>query len=192
MGRPKQFDPDVAVEQAMLVFWRKGYGATTPQDLVEALGIGKGSLYHAFGSKHALFEQALRRYRDGQAAALLEVVEEPGLVKDRLRKMLRYVAEADPADPDRRGCMAVNAAAELADMDEVAAGLVRRMFDRTEEAFRVLIEEGQRTGEIAPDRDPRAVASMLLNTLVGLPLTARIADRPERLTKVIDATIDPL
>jgi TetR/AcrR family transcriptional repressor of nem operon len=192
MGRPKQFDPDVAVEQAMRVFWRKGYAATTPQDLVDALGIGKGSLYNAFGSKHALFEQALRRYRDGQALALLEVLEESGSVKDRLRKMLRYVAETDPADPDRRGCLAVNAAAELAEMDETAIGLVRRMFGRTEDAFLTLIEEGQRTGEIARDRDPRALASMLLNAMVGLPLTARLAEGPERLTRVIDATVDSL
>lgn len=192
MGRPKQFDPDVAVEQAMRVFWRKGYAATTPQDLVDALGIGKGSLYNAFGSKHALFEQALCRYRDGQALALIEVVAERGSVKDRLRKMLRYVAETDPSDPDRRGCLAVNAAAEFAGMDETAIELVQRMLDRTEDAFRALIEEGQRSGEIASHRDPSAVASMLLNTVVGLPLTARMAKSPERLTAVIDATVDSL
>jgi TetR/AcrR family transcriptional repressor of nem operon len=192
MGRPKQFDPDTAVEQAMEVFWRKGYAGTTPQDLVDALGIGKGSLYNAFGSKHALFEQALRRYRDSQAVILLEMLEEPGPVKARLRKALEFLAELDLAAPDRRGCLAVNVAAELARTDETAAELVRRMFDRTEDAFRALIEEGQRTGEISPGRDPVALGSLLLNTAMGLRLMARIAEGSDRLVRVIDATVDSL
>ncbi|MEV5310764.1 TetR/AcrR family transcriptional regulator [Streptomyces sp. NPDC052610] len=192
MGRPKQFDPDAAVEQAMEVFWRKGYAGTTPQDLVDALGIGKGSLYNAFGSKHALFEQALRRYRDSQAVALIQMLEEPGPVKARLRKALELLARMDLADPYRRGCMAVNTAAELAGTDESATELVRRMFDRTEDALRALVEEGQRAGEIAPERDPAALASLLLNTLVGLRLMARVAEGPERIARVIDAVIDSL
>ncbi|MFI9840122.1 TetR/AcrR family transcriptional regulator [Nonomuraea sp. NPDC051941] len=192
MGRPKQFDPDAAVGHAMDVFWRKGYAATTPQDLVDALGIGKGSLYNTFGSKHALFEAALSRYRDSQAAALIEMLEEPGPVKDRLRRALRLLSEMDLADPDRRGCMAVNTAAELGQADESAAQLVRRMFDRTEDAFRALVEEGRRTGEIAADRDARAVGSLLLNTVVGMRLLARVADGPDRLTRVVDAVVDSL
>ncbi|WP_345358505.1 TetR/AcrR family transcriptional regulator [Actinoallomurus liliacearum] len=192
MGRPRQFDPQVAVEQAMQVFWRKGYAATTPQDLVDALGIGKGSLYNAFGSKQALFQQALRRYRDSQAALLIEMLEEPGPVRTRLRKVLRLLTEMDLADPDRRGCMAVNTAAELAGTDEVATELVRRMLDRTEDAFRALIQEGQRSGEIAPDRDAHALGSLLMNTVVGLRLVARVAEGPDRLSRVIDAVIDSL
>ncbi|WP_431923575.1 TetR/AcrR family transcriptional regulator [Nonomuraea jabiensis] len=192
MGRPKQFDPDVAVEHAMQVFWRKGYASTTPQDLVDALGIGKGSLYNTFGSKHALFEAALSRYRDSQAAALIEMLDEPGPVKDRLRRALRSLSEMDLADPDRRGCMAVNTAAELGQSDESAAQLVRRMLDRTEDAFSALVEEGRRTGEIAADRDARAAGSLLLNTVVGMRLLARVADGPDRLTRVIDAVIDSL
>ncbi|MGW7069052.1 TetR/AcrR family transcriptional regulator [Streptomyces sp. NPDC054855] len=192
MGRPKQFDPDTAVEQAMDVFWRKGYAATTPQDLVDALGIGKGSLYNTFGSKHALFERALRRYRDSQAAALIEMLEESGPVRERLRAALWLLVEMDLADPDRRGCMAVNAAAELAGTDEVATELVRRMFDRTEEAFAMLVAKGQRAGEIDAGRDARAIGSLLVTTVVGLRLMARVVEGPERLTRAIDATIDSL
>ncbi|MEW2623615.1 TetR/AcrR family transcriptional regulator [Streptomyces sp. NPDC048106] len=192
MARPKQFDPEIAVDQAMEVFWRKGYAATTPQDLVEALGIGKGSLYNTFGSKHSLFEEALRRYRDSQALALVKMLEESGPVKARLRKALRFLAEMDLADPDRRGCMAVNVAAELSSVDETATELVRRMFDRTEGVFRALIEEGQRAGEIEPGRDPAALGSLLLNTVVGMRLMARVAEGPDRLDRVINAMTDSL
>ncbi|SDL39052.1 TetR/AcrR family transcriptional regulator, transcriptional repressor for nem operon [Nonomuraea maritima] len=192
MGRAKQFDPKVAVERAMQVFWRKGYGGTTPQDLVDALGIGKGSLYNAFGSKHRLFEAALECYRDKETATLVAMLEEPGPVKERLRRALTRLAETDLADPDHRGCLAVNTAAEFGRSDESAVRLVRRMFDRTEDAFRAAIEEGQRAGEIRPDRDPRAIGSLLLNTVVGLRVLARVADGPERLSLVIDGVIDTL
>ncbi|MFC9969846.1 TetR/AcrR family transcriptional regulator [Spirillospora sp. NPDC127200] len=192
MGRPKQFDPDAAVERAMQVFWSKGYAATTPQDLVDALGIGKGSLYNAFGSKHALFERALERYRDGQAAALIELLERPVPVRERLRGTLLLLTEIDLADPERRGCMAVNTVAELGEADPSALGVVRRMFDRTEGAFQALVEEGQRSGEIDPGRDARALGSLLLNTVVGLRLLARAAEGPDRLHRVVDAVLDSL
>lgn len=192
MGRPKQFDPDVAVDRAMEVFWRKGYAGTTPQDLVDALGIGKGSLYNAFGSKHELFERALRRYRDDQAAALIEMLERPGPVRERVREVLETLVAMDLADPDRRGCLAVNTAAEVAGDDRAAAELVRRMLERSEGAFRALIERGQRSGEIAPGRDAAALGSLLINTVVGLRLMARVAEGPERLDRVIDAVVDSL
>lgn len=177
----------------MEVFWRKGYARTTPQDLVEALGLGKGSLYNAFGSKRALFELALRRYRDSQVMTLIEMLEAAGPVKERLRRALTSLVVMDLADPDRRGCLAVNSAAELAGAEDAAAvDLVRRMFDRTEGAFLSLIAEGQRSGEVAPERDPAALAALLLNTVVGLRLTMRVTEDSHRPAQVVDAVIDSL
>ncbi|MEV0028743.1 TetR/AcrR family transcriptional regulator [Nocardia sp. NPDC050793] len=192
MGRPKQFDPDTAVAQATEVFWRKGYADTTPQDLIDALGIGKGSLYNTFGSKRALFERALEHYRDNQAAALTGLLDRPGPAKERLRTALRLAAEANLADPDRRGCFAVNTAAALGGADAEATASVRRMFDRTESAFEAVIEEGQRAGEIDRGRDPKATASMLLSTLIGMQVLSKTAEGSERSMRTIDAVIDSL
>ncbi|MER5306757.1 TetR/AcrR family transcriptional regulator [Streptomyces sp. NPDC002773] len=192
MGRPKQFDPDVAVERAMGVFWRKGYAATTPQDLVDEIGIGKGSLYNAFGSKHALFELALARYRDSQAAWLEALLDHPGSAKDRLRGALEALIHLDLGDPDRRGCMAVNTAAELGTSDAGTADTVRKMFARTESAFRATVEEGQRAGEIAGDRDAAAVAGWLLATVIGMRVLARTAEDATQLRRVADAAMRSL
>ncbi len=120
MGRPRSFEHDVAVDRAMDLFWRKGYRNTTPQDLVEALGIGKGSLYNAFGSKRELFTMALDRYRDQQAVLVDRALAEPGPVKERLTTALELMIDMNFADPDRRGCLAVNTAAELAGFDQAA------------------------------------------------------------------------
>ncbi|MCP2334892.1 TetR/AcrR family transcriptional regulator [Actinomadura rupiterrae] len=190
MGRPKKFDPDVAVGQAMDVFWSKGYGATTPNDLVVALGIGKGSLYHAFGSKHALFEKALERYRDDQAAGLIDLLDRPGAVKERLRTALEFIVAANVADP--RGCMVVNTATELGNEDPALGEQVRRQFGRTQSAFRAAIEEGQRSGEIDPGRDPEALSYMILSTVLGLQVLARAGKGPDRMNQVVDGLIDSL
>ncbi|MEU9027612.1 TetR/AcrR family transcriptional regulator [Streptomyces sp. NPDC048383] len=192
MGRPKQFDPDVAVERAMDVFWRKGYAATTPQDLVDEIGIGKGSLYHAFGSKQALFERALTRYRDAQAAWLTELLDHPGPAKDRLRGALEALVALDLGDPDRRGCMAVNTAAESTPSDPWTTDTVRGMFARTEGAFRATVEEGQRAGEIDAGRDAAAVASWLLATVIGMRVLAKTAQDASQLTRVVDAAVAAL
>jgi TetR/AcrR family transcriptional repressor of nem operon len=192
MGRPRQFDEEAAVESAMRVFWRKGYGATTPQDLVDELGIGKGSLYNAFGSKRALFERSLRRYGETQAARLPDILEGPGPVKDRVRAALELLLETDLADPGRQGCFAVNTATELASSDVEARDEVRRMFARTEGAFLAALEEGQRAGEIDAARDVRALASLLLNTVVGMRVLAKTADERAQLERVVDAILDAL
>ncbi|MGQ4334999.1 TetR/AcrR family transcriptional regulator [Streptomyces hayashii] len=192
MGRPKEFDPDVAVEQAMQVFWRHGYGATTPQCLVDALGIGKGSLYNAFGGKRQLFDLALRRYLDLQNAAVAELLDGSGPVKERLRTALHFIAQSDLTDPDRRGCLALNAAMEFGRTDEAVTSQVRGMFDRFEGAFRALVEEGQRAGEIDPGRDAGALADLLLNTVNSVKLMARVESGPERLLRMIDVTVDLL
>ena len=193
MGRPKEFDPDIAVDQAMEVFWRKGFASTTPQDLVDELGIGKGSLYNAFGSKQALFERALRRYRDVQVAALTEVLEQPGRpVKERIRTALEALVEADLADPGRRGCMAVNSAIEFGGVDKDVAEVVRDNADRAELAFRAAREEGQRAGEISPDVDARTTASLLLNTVFGMRVVGKTAEGPERLHRIVEAVLAPL
>lgn len=192
MGRPKQFDPDTAVERAMSVFWRKGYAATTPQDLVDEIGIGKGSLYHAFGSKHALFERALTRYRESQTAWLAELLDHPGSARDRLRGALEALVELDLGDEDRRGCMAVNTAAELAPADKETADAVRKMFARTEGAFRAVVEEGQRAGEIDGGRDAGAVAAWLLATVIGMRVMAKTAEDATQLGRVVDAAMAAL
>jgi TetR/AcrR family transcriptional regulator, transcriptional repressor for nem operon len=187
VGRPKQFDPDFAVEQAMDLFWRKGFAEATPQDLVAELGIGKGSLYNAFASKRALFDLALRRYVDMRVAGVVEVLDGPGSVTARLRAALQRLADTDLA-VTRRGCLAVNTTVELAGSDKAAADVVGRLFERIESAFQAVIEEGQRTGEITAGRDPRQSASLLLASFIGMSVLAKTGD-VERLRRVIDAVM---
>ncbi|NEA32587.1 TetR/AcrR family transcriptional regulator [Streptomyces sp. SID13031] len=192
MGRPRTFEQDVVVDRAMEVFWRKGYRATTPQDLIDAVGIGKGSLYNAFGSKRELFRLALDRYRDQQATLIDEMLAAPGPVKQRLASAMELVIDLNFADPDRRGCLAVNTAAELAGSDLAATDQVRAMFERTTEVFLAAIRLGQASGELRKENDPEAVATHLLTTLVGLQLLSRTSGDPERLKRSVALALAPI
>ncbi len=191
MGRPRTFDEGGAVDRAMDVFWRKGYRGTTPQELADAIGVGKGSLYNAFGSKRELFTRALDRYRDQQAVLVDQALEAPGPIKERIAGALELMIDLNFADPDRRGCLAVNTAAELAGFDEDATERVRAMFERTTNTFLDVIRIGQATGEIRPELDPEALATHLLTTLVGVQLLSKTNCDPETLKRSVQIALAP-
>ncbi|MFE2179234.1 TetR/AcrR family transcriptional regulator [Streptomyces sp. NPDC059455] len=189
MSRPKEFDPDRAVTEAMHVFWTQGYGATSPQQLADRLQIGKGSLYNAFGGKRQLFDLALSRYLDLRVEVLTYWLEATEPAKDLLREALMFFAESDLADPDRRGCLVVNSAVEFGRLDEAVATQVRNLFDQVESVFESLVARGQREGDIRSDVDAKTLASMLLNTVTGLHVLSRLEPGPDRMTRIVDATL---
>lgn len=192
MARPKQFDPDAAVDAAMHVFWRQGYRATTPNDLVDELGIGKGSLYGTFGSKRELFGRALDRYRETQGDALTRLLDEPGPARERLAIALHAIITANAADPDRRGCLAVNTAAELGGDDADAAMSVSRQFAAARERIEHVIGIGQASGELRSDLSARDLAAQLHTLGVGLQVVAKTEPDPETLRGAVDAALAAL
>ena len=187
MGRPRLFDLDAAVGTALNVFWERGYGATTPAELLEAIGVGKGSFYNAFGSKHALFERALRRYGGDRVAGLARRLAESGPVRQRIKGYLERLAAPANDKTLRRGCFAANTAAELGRRDPVATKIVRRTFERMESVLEATLVEGQKTGELDRALDPEAVASLLLATLVGITVLAKVESPAARTRRIAQA-----
>ncbi len=188
MGRPRLFDLEEAVTDALNAFWERGYGATTPAELLDAIGVGKGSFYNAFGSKHALFERALRRYGDDRVAGLARSFAEPGPVRQRIQAHLERLAAPENEKTLRRGCFAANTAAELGRHDPAATKIVRGTFQRMESVLEASIVEGQKSGEMDDGLDPKAVASLLLATLVGITVLAKV-DGPSARTRRIAAAL---
>jgi TetR/AcrR family transcriptional repressor of nem operon len=176
----------------MDVFWRQGYRGTTPQDLARAVGVGKGSLYNAFGSKRELFARALDRYRDEQAVLIDQALDAKGPIKERIARALALVIDMNFSDPDRRGCLAVNTAAELAGFDDEAAERVQAMFERTAKAFGDAVRMGQSSGELRGDLDADALALHLLTTLVGVQLLSKTTRDPETLKHSVRIALAPL
>jgi TetR/AcrR family transcriptional repressor of nem operon len=192
MPRPREFDDERVLDAAMETFWARGYAATSAQDLVDATGLGRSSLYNAFAGKHQLYEQALRRYLEHNTEADVALLDRPGPVKERVRELLLGVVDAELGDPMHRGCLAVNAAIELAGKDEAVTVAVRRVFARVEEALVMALERGQRDGEIAPERSPRALARFVLNAIYGLRVLGKAATDRAPLLDVVEATVSAL
>ncbi|WP_019929697.1 TetR/AcrR family transcriptional regulator [Nocardia sp. BMG111209] len=191
MGRPRNFEPDAVVQRAMEVFWTYGYAGSSPARLAEATGIGKGSLYHAYGSKRQLFEQAVARYdRLGRENAL-HFLDRPGPVREVIRAFLYDLADTDVAQPIRRGCLAVNTATELAGHDPDINRAVREMQEHVVTALTERLERAAREDDLDPQTDPRAAAEFLMNTLVGLRVMARVYDAPV-LHRIVDTALTTL
>jgi TetR/AcrR family transcriptional repressor of nem operon len=188
MGRQPKFEQATAVDNAMGVFWRRGYGGTSPQLLVEELGIGKGSLYNTFDSKHNLFTLALRGYCTMRAQALTARLGGPGPVRPRLRAA---IAELSGVGNHSHGCLMVNAVTELTREDDSVAELGRSLFEGIEEAFRDAVEQGQRSGELGLC-DPSAAAGSLLTTIIGTSVLARAGADLEWLNRLIDTAVERL
>ncbi|MEU1997966.1 TetR/AcrR family transcriptional regulator [Nocardia gamkensis] len=191
MGRPRNFDPDTVVDRAMETFWTHGYANTSPAQLAEATGIGKGSLYNAFGSKRALFDLALDRYDRLGVELAADILNRPGATRDCLAAFLCGLADADLAQPVRRGCLAVNTAMEMAGHDAEIARAVRATQDHMIAALKARIDQGKRDGDVRADTDPRSMAEFLMNTVVGLRVMAKTYDAPT-LHRIIDTALATL
>jgi TetR/AcrR family transcriptional repressor of nem operon len=184
MGRPRLFDLNGAITSALNVFWERGYGATTPAELLDAIGVGKGSFYNAFGSKHALFEQALRRYGDDRVAGLSRSLADSGPVSQRIKAYLERLAAPQNEKMLRRGCFAANTAAELGRRDPVATKIVRGTFERMEGVLEATLVEGQKRGELDGSLDPKAIASLLLAALIGMTVLAKVDSSAARTKRI--------
>jgi TetR/AcrR family transcriptional repressor of nem operon len=188
VGRPRGFVEAEVVDRAAELFWREGYERTTMQDLVDAAGLGRASLYGAFGSKDALFERALGRYIDQTAQPVLASLDGDGPWLPRLRATLRLVLRETASD-DRRGCMLVRAAGERAPHDDAVAEQADRAFAAYEQAYARLLVKALEAGELRADVDPPAAASLVLATVSGLQLLVQAGHPPASLDQALNTLL---
>jgi TetR/AcrR family transcriptional repressor of nem operon len=150
----------------MELFWRQGFDATSTEDLVEGLGIARGSLYKAFGSKEQLYALALRRYCQRQAGGLIEMLDRAEPVRPVIQTVLVGLVEADLADPER-GCLLVKSATERPAHPETVKQVSWTM-RQVESALAGALERARVRGEIPADKNPRELAQFLTTFIQGL------------------------
>ncbi|MFD3656816.1 TetR/AcrR family transcriptional regulator [Streptomyces sp. NPDC058620] len=181
MARTKEFDPDAALQSALELFWRRGYEATSIADLVEHLGIGRQSIYATFGNKHELYLKAMDRYSERRDPLLLAELSQPGPALPVVRAAVRRFA-SEAATPESRlnGCLVTNTAAELAPHDPAAARRVESSWEHFETLLHSALVRARAQGELPEDRDPRALARMLLVLLQGIRIVGKASSDPAR------------
>ena len=191
MARQKEFNQDEVLQKAMEVFWRRGYEGASIQDLVQHMGINRQSMYDTFGDKHALFLQALDRYRDIQSRRVFEILDRPGSVKKNVRLLFEEAVERALSEEGRRGCFVGNATSELAGRCKETAMRTCKSMASAEKTFQRALMRGTEQGEFRI-RDTRAVARFFYCVLQGLVLTAKASRDRKLLNDVVKVTLSVL
>lgn len=167
MARPREFDADQALERATRVFWTRGFEQTSLDHLCAATGLGRSSLYAAFGDKRALYLKSLARYEQ-RSLQRIAAAFEGSTPRRALEAFLAGLIDDIVAGPGRRGCFIGNCAAELARLDRTAAARVRASLERLEGAFRQALEK-----TLPARADAAALARFLTAGIQGLRLVGK-------------------
>lgn len=179
MGRPREFDEMQALEQAMGVFWARGYDATSLCDLLGAMDLSKSSFYDTYGSKHELFLSTLDHYNrtvaSKHAAAAIDAAPS---AKAGIAAVFQGAVDCAAGGGAQRGCYLNNCAVEIAPHDPGAAKRVCNGLGQIEATFHCALRRAQEEGDLPADRDTRALARYLTSSLNGLMVMAKA--NPER------------
>jgi TetR/AcrR family transcriptional repressor of nem operon len=192
MPRKKEFDEYEVLHRAMEIFWHKGYEATSVQDLVEQMGINRGSLYGTFTDKRALFLAAIQYYDQTIITSVVRVLHSPGSPRRAIEGYIRSVAEGAAEDRDRQGCFLTNSAVEVGPHDPEAEQKLTASLQRIEAAFLDVLVAARQLGELGTRRDLRDVARFLTSSLQGLRVMARVNPDRDALMAVADIIISTL
>lgn len=173
-GRHKEFDEATVLQQALDLFWRKGYGATSTDELLAAMQLNRGSLYHAFGSKHGVYQRAVETYARQSLAALRTALCDAPDPAAAIRALFRDLAHRTAPEDVGRGCFFGNALAELSVAAPDLQALSAQMLRGIEAVFETALANAQRAGTIPATVPAAHLARHLLTLWNGLYLTRRL------------------
>ncbi|MEJ8650514.1 TetR/AcrR family transcriptional regulator [Streptomyces sp. MS1.AVA.3] len=172
-GRPRSFDRETALEQAVRSFWERGYEATSISDLTRAMGIGAPSLYAAFGDKRALFDEVVAEYGRHYGGFLSRAVAEEPTARRGVERGLREAAVEYTLPGRPRGCLVISAALNISPASsEVAASLREKRLSNVREIADA-VRADIASGELPPDTDPGALAAFVGAVIQGMSQRAR-------------------
>ena len=177
-GRPREFDPDSVVERAMGVFWSQGYHGTSLPDLLAATRLSRGSLYAAFGDKHALFLRALDLYIADSLARFDAELDPVHPAFAGLRASLAGYVDRTSGAAGQRGCLVVATAMELAAHDAEVQQRLQRFFTAVETRLTAAFARARDAGALAAGVEPAAAARLLLCFLEGMRVIGKAS--PDR------------
>lgn len=183
-GRPKDFDEGVVLDKAVDLFWRQGYEGTSLEQLLDAMKMGKGSMYHNFGNKREVFKLALSRFMHNFTVSFSNEIAKS---KDPISFIADFFLKVPTQDviDHRKGCFLGNTVAELACIDKGLEQIAVANLGIMEETFYKYIKEAQGSGRLKTKEDARLLARHLINLWNGLNITRRMYQSPKDLNPLI-------
>jgi len=190
-GRPRAYEPDVALARALDLFRQDGFAATSLDDLSAATGMNRPSLYGAFGDKRALYIKSYQRYRDDARAAMVDIFRNEQPIRERLARI--YAIALDiylSGDSGPRGCFTVMTAASEAVSDPQIRAMVIEGFSELDRAFATCFRLAKERGELPASADPLALAQIASATIHSIAIRARAQVSRAELEAIVTSAID--
>ena len=187
MARPKSFDEEAVLDQAVQLFWQRGYEGTSLADLETHLGLGRQSLYNSFGDKHALFLKALDRYRRDMGGTALAHLEAPDAGLDAIRGFFRWSIDSLTSPDTRHGCLFINTISDRGAQDPDAMLRCNHARDALERAFRRALVQAKKGRELPQRLDVEATATLLVIQHYGLTVLAKAGATAGQLNAAVEA-----
>ncbi|CAR52851.1 TetR family transcriptional regulator [Burkholderia cenocepacia] len=191
-GRPREFDADKVLDQAVRVFSERGYAGTSITDLTRAMRLAQGSLYKAFKDKQSLFLAALDRYRAQRTQNLRRTIDDGGTGLERLRAALTFYAESAHGATGRQGCLVVASTVELSTFDQSVGDRVAAALACNEAMLAHLIRQGQADGSIKNHVDAEVTAQMLLCLTQGMRVVGKTGRSRAQMQAVVATALKAL
>lgn len=192
MPRNKQFDEQEVLEKALILFWKKGYNATSIRDLVEGLGINRASLYTAFGDKEKLFNRAFKHYIDTNNSFMIQFFAKEPQVKTGFKKLFQIAIEDACLDVDRKGCFVVNTTTELIPSDSLVVEMIQKNKLVIEAVFLKFLQKGEIENQFPKGKDLKSLTTMFYTLLSGLKVVSKVETDKISLTKMVDISLSLL
>ena len=191
-GRPPSFDKAVVLTRAMDVFWDKGYEGTSIQDLTEATGLSRASLYNCFTDKEHLFLAVIDHYIETESSRMLErLVDETRPGAAAIRAYFEGLMDFSGRRGRRLGCLLTNTATHIGDQDASLEDVLDRLFARLEGGLRTTLERGLADGSVRPSVEPKETARLLVCLAQGLRVLSRRSLRDETfLSDAVNAALN--
>lgn len=190
-GRPKGFDRDSVLANAMEVFWVKGFSGASIKELEVATGVGRQSLYNEFHDKDGLFLAAIEHYDQNVTQKAINILTGDGLPTENIRGWLESLIEVAASD-DRRGCMLTNSTMSVDIADETMRTAMKGVTAKLIRAIRSALKRAATQGLIAPETDVPTMTSYLLSTAQGLLVLGRMGNSRASLRRVMALSLQAL
>src|SRR6187397_1142673 len=191
LGRPRAYQPEIALGKALDLFRKGGFAATSLDDLSAATGMNRPSLYGAFGDKRELYIKAYQRYRADAAAAMIGIFRDQQPIRQRLGRI--YAVALDiylSGDAGPRGCFTLVTAASEAVADPDIRAMVQEGLTGMDKAFAACFRRAKEKGELSDNADPAVLAQLASATLHSIAVRARARTPRGELEAIVNGAID--
>jgi len=185
MPRTEDFNRDQVLDKAKNAFWLKGYNGTSMQDLVDATGLNRSSIYNSFGSKMELYQESLKQYQSESGTIFEKAKKQERTAIETIGLIFVYVLEDILGDQERKGCMLINCHTEMGNQDVQLKALFSANQERLVTIFEDLVKQGQEDGSIRKTEKSDLLAYYLVNAFQGFRITGMNTTEPKVLKSII-------